>query len=117
MNVPKPLWQPTNPERLYVLTGGRSGRTTDLDVVTLIVSRALPQPGMAPEQADILRMCHYPLSVAEISAYLRLPLSVVQVLLADLLAARRIDSRAPVPTASLPDTELLLAVMNGLAKL
>nr|WP_095877427.1 DUF742 domain-containing protein [Streptomyces sp. TLI_235] len=107
----------TSPERLYVITGGRSGQSAALDLVTLIVSRSLPQPGMPPEHVDILRMCHYPLSVAEISAYLHLPLSVVQVLLADLLADRQIESRAPVPAASLPDTELLLAVMNGLSKL
>jgi hypothetical protein len=42
---------------------------------------------------------------------------VVQVLLADLLAEHRVESRAPVPAASLPDTELLLAEMHGLSKL
>jgi hypothetical protein len=111
--------EPSGPERLYVITGGRAGQVAhpDLGLVTLIVSRSQPQPGMTPEHAGILQMCHYPLSVAEISAYLRLPLSVVQVLLADLLAEHRVESRAPVPAASLPDTELLLAVMHGLSKL
>lgn len=119
MSITDPYSQPTNPARLYVITGGRTGRRTDLDLdlVTLIVSRSEPRPGMTPEHAAILRMCHYPLSVAEISAYLKLPLSAVQVLLSDLLADHRIESRSPVPAASLPDTELLLAVMNGLSKL
>ncbi|MEV8096726.1 DUF742 domain-containing protein [Kitasatospora sp. NPDC085879] len=117
MSTPDAAWQPAGPERLYVITGGRTGQVADLDLVTLIVSRSQPQPGMAPEHAGILQMCHYPLSVAEISAYLQLPLSVVQVLLADLLAEHRVESRAPVPAASLPDTELLLAVMHGLSKL
>ena len=76
--------EPSGPERLYVITGGRAGQTAHpgLGLVTLIVSRSQPQPGMAPEQVGILQMCQYPLSVAEISAYLRLPLSAVQVLLA-----------------------------------
>jgi|GEM_PF-741832 len=109
-----------SPERLYVITGGRSGADSDqnaLDLVTLIVARAMPQPRMQPEQAAILRMCQYPLSVAEISAYLGLPASAVTVLLHDLLADGRVEARAPIATASLPDAELLEAVIHGLQKL
>lgn len=111
-------WDEGSPERLYVITGGRSGgAAATLDLVTLIVSRSTPQPGMQPEQAAILGMCQYPLSVAEISAYLRLPFSAAAVLVADLIADRRVDARAPVMATSLPDPELLKAVMYGLSKL
>ena len=71
MNEPRGFnWDVGVPERLYVLTGGRSGANphSRLDLVTLIVSRAKPAPELPPEQAAILRMCEYPLSVAEISA-------------------------------------------------
>ncbi|MCD0485170.1 DUF742 domain-containing protein [Streptacidiphilus sp. ASG 303] len=106
---------------MYVITGGRSeagGRAAaDLDLVTLVVARSVPEPGMAPEHAAIVRMCQYPLSVAEVSAYLELPVSAVRVLLADLLAGGRAEARAPVPAASLPDAELLEAVMHGLQRL
>ncbi len=111
-------WDEGSPERLYVITGGRSGgAAAALDLVTLIVSRTSPRPGMQPEQAAILRMCHYPLSVAEISAYLRLPFSATAVLVADLVADRSVEARAPVMASSLPDPELLKAVMYGLSKL
>ncbi|MDH6578845.1 DUF742 domain-containing protein [Kitasatospora sp. MAP5-34] len=112
-------WDEGNPERLYVITRGRSGlaERTVLDLVTLIVSRSKPQPTMQPEHAAILRLCHSPLSVAEISAYLRLPMSVTTVLLADLLADKRVEARAPVPLAQLPDRALIEAVMHGLQKL
>ncbi|GAA0667204.1 DUF742 domain-containing protein [Kitasatospora atroaurantiaca] len=112
-------WDEGNPERLYVITRGRSGLSerTVLDLVTLIVSRAEPQPTMQPEHAAILRICHSPLSVAEISAYLGLPMSVVTVLLADLLSDGRVEARAPVPQALLPDRALIEAVMHGLQKL
>lgn len=112
-------WAEGKPERLYIITGGRRAQeeASDLDLVTLIVSRSTPELGMQPEQAAILRMCHYPLSVAEISAYLGLPVSVVKVLLADLLGGDRVEARAPIPTASLPDIELLEAVMHGLQRL
>ncbi|MBV6696833.1 DUF742 domain-containing protein [Kitasatospora aureofaciens] len=107
------------PERLYVITRGRSGPggETPFDLVTLIVSRAEPKATMQPEHAAILRMCASPLSVAEISAYLRLPTSVVTVLLADLLADGLIEARAAVPPADFPDRALLEAVIHGLQRL
>ncbi|WP_436772314.1 DUF742 domain-containing protein [Yinghuangia sp. YIM S09857] len=120
MSGPRRLdWEEGSPERLYVLTGGRSGSAArdQLDLVTLIVSRSAPDPGLQPEQTAIVRMCGYPLSVAEISAYLSLPASVVMVLLADLLADGRVEARPPIPAASLPDAELLEAVMHGLQNL
>lgn len=118
-NPPDLGWDDGSPERLYVITGGRSRESERviLDLVTLIVARAAPGPAMQPEHAAILRMCHYPLSVAEISAYLGLPVSAVTVLLADLLADRQVEARAPIPAASLPDIELLEAVMHGLQRL
>ncbi len=112
-------WDEGSPERLYVITGGRSGpsQRDALDLVTLIVSRAEPQPGLQPEHAAILRLCRFPLSVAELSAYLSLPFSVVTVLLADLLADGRVQARAPFQLANLPDVALIEAVMHGLQRL
>ncbi|MFF2042827.1 DUF742 domain-containing protein [Kitasatospora sp. NPDC058170] len=119
MSTPGRGWDDGEPERLYVITRGRSGlaEQTVFDLVTLIVARAEPTPAMQPEHAAILRICGSPLSVAEISAYLRLPMSVVTVLLADLLAEERIEARAPVPPAILPERALLEAVMHGLQRL
>lgn len=116
--IPPGEWERNNPERLYVITGGRSGGAGQaFELVTLIVARSGPQPGMQPEPAAILRICRSPLSVAEISAYLRLPFSVITVLLADLLAADHIEARAPVPAALLPDSALLQEVLRGLQRL
>ncbi len=108
-----------NPERLYVLTGGRSASPdkAPLDLVTLIVARSRPVPGMQPEHTAILQLCHSPLSVAEISAYLSLPFGVVSVLITDLLNDKHVEARAPIPAALLPDVALIEAVMHGLQKL
>ncbi|MFI9045521.1 DUF742 domain-containing protein [Streptomyces sp. NPDC053427] len=110
-------WGSGGPERLYVITGGRAGsdEQVEFDLVTLIVSREESQPGMQPEHAAILRVCRTPLSVAEISAHLALPPSVVGVLLTDLLADRRIEAR--MPASKLPDIALIEAVIDGLQKL
>ncbi|MGQ4386319.1 DUF742 domain-containing protein [Streptomyces sp. SAS_270] len=108
-----------NPERLYTITGGvEDGDRAALDLVTLIVARADVSPPTAqPEQSALLRLCTAPLSVAELSAYLNLPFSVVTVLLTELLAAELVQARAPIVRQALPDRSLLEAVMHGLQKL
>ncbi len=110
---------PGNPDRLYILTGGetRTEAKTHLDLVTLVVSRAEPDPGLQPEHAAVVRMCDFPLSVAEISAYLELPVSTLTPLLTELLSRGKVEARPPVPAAALPDVQLLEAVMHGLQKL
>jgi hypothetical protein len=105
-----------NPERLYVITGP-DGERAPLDLVTLIVARAEPPSSATPEQTAVLRMCGAPLSVAEVSAYLGLPFSVVSVLLTEMLAAELVQARAPIVRQHLPDRSLLEAVMHGLQRL
>jgi hypothetical protein len=107
-----------NPERLYVITGAvQGGDRASLDLVTLIVARAEPPPSASPEQSVLLRLCKDPLSVAELSAYLNLPFSVVTVLLTELLTAELVQARYPIIRESLADRSLLEAVMHGLQKL
>jgi hypothetical protein len=81
------------------------------------VARTEPTPSTAPEQAAVLRLCVAPLSVAELSAYLSLPFSVVTVLLTEMLAAELVTARAPIARQALPDRSILEAVMHGLQKL
>ncbi|MFI6336566.1 DUF742 domain-containing protein [Streptomyces sp. NPDC050535] len=116
---PKEGQDPKNPERLYLLTGGaEGGDRAALDLVTLIVARAeAPPPNAQPEKSALVRLCTAPLSVAELSAYLNLPVSVVTVLLTELLAAELVQARAPIVRSALPDRSLLEAVMHGLQKL
>ncbi|GAA1512577.1 DUF742 domain-containing protein [Streptomyces synnematoformans] len=110
-------WHDDGPERLYVITGGRSGTAAPeaLDLVTLVISRAQPAPGMQPERAAIVRLCRAPLSVAELTAYLRLPFSAVAVLVADLMAEGAVETRSSVPPVA--DLRLLEEVMDGLEQL
>ncbi|MFD4633222.1 DUF742 domain-containing protein [Streptomyces sp. NPDC058284] len=107
---------PENPERLYILTGEGSERAP-LDLVTLIVAQGEASPTAQPEHSAVLRLCPTPLSVAELSAYLALPFSVVTVVLTELLAAELVQARAPIVRSALPDRSLLEAVMHGLQKL
>lgn len=123
MSAPRRPNDPSGLERYYVLTGGRSGpggSASSLDVATLIVSRAVPVPGMQHEHEDILRRCRDPLSVAELGAHLGLPFNILAVLLADLLEAGRVEARDPIPAHDAgrgPDLALLEEVLSGLQRL
>ncbi len=105
-----------NPERFYVISEA-DGERAPLDLVTLVVARAQAPSSASPEQSAVLRMCGAPLSVAEVSAYLSLPFSVVTVLLTEMLAADHGQARAPIGRQNLPDRSLLVAVMPGLQRL
>ncbi|MFE3198139.1 DUF742 domain-containing protein [Embleya sp. NPDC055664] len=116
MTVPRRTRRVPYPERLY-LVGENPDDPGRLDLVTLFVAKHTPTRGMGPEPAAIVRMCEQPLSMAEISAHMRLPTSVLTLVLADMVTAGELEARAPIPAASLPDIDLLKAVMHGLQRL
>jgi hypothetical protein len=90
-----------SPDRLYVITSGRSsGADESLDAVTLIVAESAPTPGMQSEHADILRLCVSPMAVVEVAAHLRLPVTVVRIVLTDLIDTGRVTARHPAPAPS-----------------
>jgi hypothetical protein len=115
------------PDRLYTVTHGRVlGDEDPFDLVSLIVAERDPGPGMQSEHVKILQMCHAPTAVVEISAELRLPVSVVKVLLIDLLDTGGITVRHPLPGLAhptgptgmrLPDRDVLKQVLLGLQRL
>jgi hypothetical protein len=112
-----------DPDRLYTVTGGRS-RTHDttFDLVTIVVGETEPALGMQSEHVRILRLCRgHPTSVVELSSHLRMPVGVVKILLADLLAAGRISARHPRLAAPdgepAPPAETLKKVLRALQNL
>ena len=75
-------------------------------------------PHLRPEERRLLELLRQgPLSLAEAAAHLRLPVSVLRVLVADLVDAGRLRTRAPVPHADLPDRHILEKVLDGLRTL
>ncbi|MFF4113036.1 DUF742 domain-containing protein [Streptomyces sp. NPDC001714] len=106
------------PDRLYTITGGRSGTGPDspFDLVTLVVAESEPTPGMQSEHAAILRLAEFPTSVVELAAELRLPVSITKILLGDLQAAGRVSARHPHRPA-ITDPDILEQVLVGLRNL
>jgi hypothetical protein len=104
--------------RPYAVTRGRThSPQAELKMITLVVALQPPENPVAarmdPEHQEILRRCRRPTSVAEISAALQLPLSVVKILISDLIERQLVIFRA----AATPDLDVLQAVINGIRRL
>lgn len=107
--------------RPYVVTAGRSAPSRNtFDHITLVI----PWPdtsrtGLGREHRRVLDLClPGALSVAEISGYLNLPVSVLRIVLADLMDSGHITTRTPVPPAHpAEDRQLLEEVLRGLRAL
>ncbi|MDX6742796.1 DUF742 domain-containing protein [Actinocorallia sp. A-T 12471] len=109
-----------DPDRFYTVTGGRTDAgDTGLDIVTLVITESAPTPGMQSEHAQILRLAEAPVAVVELSAELKLPISVVKILLIDLIDTGRLSVRGPAARrrSELPDMETLKQVLLGLQSL
>jgi hypothetical protein len=101
--------------RPFVLTSGRvHGLDPDIELETQVTAgEPLPPGPLAPEQQAIVSLCREPVSVAEISALLRLQLGVTRVLVGDLRATGHLDIHQR-NTALSHDPDTILRVMRGL---
>ncbi|MFG1604876.1 DUF742 domain-containing protein [Actinoplanes sp. NPDC049265] len=108
-------------QRPFVLTSGRvNAPDRDIEFETQVTLRPhdprvgrVPFASLGPEMQAMVELCREPISVAEISARLRLHLGVTKVLVADLRAAGYLDVHV-VDTLNPHSTETILRVMRGL---
>jgi hypothetical protein len=99
-----------------VITDGRAHPTRNtLDLVTLVIAAGGELSGLPPEKRRVVQLCRGgALSLAEVAGHLEIPVSVTRVLLADLIDTNHIITRAPIPAAELPETQILQEVLDGL---
>ena len=107
--------------RPFAMTRGRvAAERHALDMITLVVA-VRPAPEVATlnrESAAIVAMCRSrPVSVAEIAAELNVLLVVAKVLVGDLIDDGYLVRQPSAPRATLPDMELLQAVLDGVRRL
>ena len=112
---------PGSPVRPYVMTEGREGaNTVQLDMISVVIAvrGEVDELSLEPEQLAILDLCHRPLSVAEVSARLDIPVAVVKVLMGDLITRGYMLARAPY-TIQHPVVvrDVLTAVLDGIQRL
>lgn len=109
-----------HPVRSYVLTGGRAHPTRNtLRPETLLraVDDGRELPGTAGRhERTLLRTCRGTLALAELAAHVRLPVSLVAVLVSDLVDGGYLAVLS-TPVHDLPATDLLEEVLDGLRRL
>ncbi len=107
--------------RPYAITGGRTRGSTDLPYETIIQTTVEGQqalPRLVMERHRVVELCGRPLSVAEISAHLKLALGVAMVIVGDLSSEGLVATRQPrTSRGNRPDIELLERVLDGLRRL
>lgn len=103
--------------RPYTVSSGRTEPTVELDLLSLVIATGKPPAGVDPEHLTVLDLCRAPISVAEVSAHMRLPVVVTKVLLADLVECEAMATRAPRPTSGATDRVLLEKLLDGLQQI
>ena len=113
--------------RPYAVTGGRvraANSDLPLEALVEVLPGAVSSQGLPPEKRAILQhAAHTFVSVAELSAMLRLPLGVVRILVTDLSESGfiRVHTSTPVSvhTGQSPALSLsvLESVLNGISAL
>lgn len=108
--------------RPYTLTGGRTRPLHDDLPIESLVDAQTPSSEIrgTPERATIVEMTTVGLlSIAELSAYLHLPLGVVRVLVGDLAEEGVVIVHRPSETVADPasNLEVLESVLNGISAL
>lgn len=106
--------------RPYTFTGGRTRSRHPLMVQTLVSiadERADPPQHLMPESERIYRLCAQVRSVAEISAELKLPLGVTQVLISDLADQDLVYIHPTITGHSPSENQVLERALRGLERL
>ncbi len=94
--------------RAFTITGGRTTARSDVMFETVVA----PTSNRAPVQGDVARalmklVADEPLSVAELSVHLEIPIGVSRVLVSDLLDSGHLTSAAlSAPIGSLPTSKV-----------
>jgi uncharacterized protein DUF742 len=109
-----PPGEHTTALRPFVITSGRVDvPDPDIQMETQVTAHPGARPArLPPEKRAIVTLCVEPLSVAEISARLRLHLGVTRILVGDLRAAGQLDVH--VLDNDFPDPETIMRVIRGL---
>jgi hypothetical protein len=102
---------------LYVLVNGRTApRDSTLDLATQVVALPVDTRRLEPEYLEIVRRCSGWISVAEIGAYLRLPLAIAKVMV-DVLVEQGYLAVGTPAQQKIIDKHLLDQVIAGLERL
>lgn len=105
--------------RPYLLTGGRTHADIDDIAFETLVEKAgsVDKRRLRFESAQVIAMCDEPISVAEISAHLSIPLGTAMVLIGDLIADGNLIAHRTINAASDAGVSLVTRIIAGVKQL
>ncbi len=110
--------------RPYAVTGGRTepadGEALDLIAVVVATGQSADADDrmrLTPEHRRILALCDNQVTVADLGADLGLPVGVIRVLLADLIAQGAVAVVPKRPASERSGNDVLREILNGLRAL
>ena len=110
--------------RPYAVTGGRTepadGEALDLIAVVVATGQSVDADDLirlTPEHRRILALCANQVTVADLGADLGLPVGVIRVLLADLMAQGAVAVAPARPASERSGNDVLREILNGLRAL
>ncbi|WP_243717107.1 DUF742 domain-containing protein [Actinomadura sp. KC345] len=90
----------------------------DLDLLSLVLTVGQADANTADrEHVQVLELCRQPISVAEVAAHMRLPVTVTKVLLADLVECGAMTTRVSSSPSSATNILLLEQLLDGLQRI
>lgn len=99
---------------LYILVNGRtSPRANNLDLATQVFALDTDTRRLEPEYARIVTQCATWMSIAEIGAYLRMPLTITKVMVDVLLEQGYLGIGSPAQE-EIADLRLMETILTGL---
>jgi hypothetical protein len=106
--------------RPYAMTGGRTRPRVDIAMESLVTTTTRGEQEAAKGGHDwqrIVDLCNQVQSLAEIAAYMSVPLGVARVIVGDMAEAGLLDVHEPGRLDDQLGTYLLERVLSGLRKL
>lgn len=101
---------------LYILVNGRtSPRAHDLDLATQVFALPVDMSRLEPEYGAIVKVCAAWMSIAEISAYLHMPLTITKVMVDVLLEQGYLGIGSPAQE-EIVDLQLMETILAGLQR-
>lgn len=103
--------------RPFMATAGRTtSRIEGLKLETL-VQRVGSNAEVRFESAKVYKLCELPISIAELSAHLRIPSGSVKVIVGDLISSGDLKAHRTVDGSSSDDVQLITRLISGVRKL
>ncbi len=103
--------------RPYLATAGRTtSRVEGLKLETL-VQQTGTTPSTRFESTKVYQLCQLPISLAELSAHLSMPLGSVKVIVGDLISSGDLKAHRTVDGSSSDDVQLITRLISGVRKL